>query len=886
MNRRRLSSSSTAGLFSMPATRPALTLRQSHSETASKPFAVHHDDSKEYDDVVAPFSFDRITALSSLQSKKISAPISVAHDEEEPSHREDDEDDDDDDGASTESTSRSEDSYSASEGHTHSLSPSLASDSDVVADPIVHEMERVSTSNRHHRSKTAGTDPSAAPSTASDGERSLNPSSKESEAASTAPTVDAYRLLEQRLIERIQNGQCPRHHRLRDDILSLPTPSAAAAQSLPLRHRCSEHNLSLSAYPPPSRRRHGRRQLSLPPVQMLEPLERGQSAMESSPSSSSPMTPGPLLVAHSQSLRSVQPTNIVTAFSPSPLSAAYSTPPALRKGGAGGHRLMTPSNLTLFAFNHSDRTMTRLDPLEIAGHPSCSSRSPSMVTPCYSSPGGSRPSCDSMHSLRSLPRSSPTESTPFGGFDAVGAYDSMDDESPVYLQGGPRGKYTDIARHEGALYKFEDFASTHFEGAARRETQSTLNLFRGIGRSKTKGRRRRDIASLTTFGTFKSLKRPLLKMASRKMERLSMSIWKHFCCAIGLQKSSKSEAAHIARILAVALRPETEQAVRDEIYCQIIKETNYRDPSHRDNAQRAWRVMAVCCSTFRPSPHFARYLASFLFRRALDVTFSTATTREYAMFSLHALDETMANGPRKWPPSEAEIRSVVDRMPIAVAIHFLDDDDRLSLSVTSQTNVAQIREALAAKLQLRFPESFGLFETEQIPPTKTQRKAAAHLLPAERALADSERVMDVVTEWGRCPAANARSFRLVFKCKAFGRRRLDRYSRSGLKMVYQHSVCSVVHSQWPIHCEDQDLFYLAAIQFVAKYGNDSALNVHRLREAMEQYLPRRVLRKYSVRQCEQLVLQNVDTLHCGLAPQQLWRHYVRFVDARTINASF
>lgn len=287
---------------------------------------------------------------------------------------------------------------------------------------------------------------------------------------------------------------------------------------------------------------------------------------------------------------------------------------------------------------------------------------------------------------------------------------------------------------------------------------------------------------------------------------------------------------------------------------------------------------------------------------SLSLLISNSMDSEYATFSLHALDESMLNGPRQMIPTELETMRVLNRQTILIKIHFLDDT-QLSLPVTSQSNVAQICDALTDRLQLKYPEMFGLYEMEHLSPSQycqnelkgyssrmdmnvQQKWKSTQLFPADRQLADNERIMDVFSGWAQRDNPN---YRFVFKLKMFHYHRLEQCSRTELKMVYLQNVWNVVRNQYPIRSE-KDLFYLAAVQFLAKYGNECRLNVHHLRDEMESYLPSSVCSKYNVSHCERWILQNVDALCTNtsplgphqpsppyLSPHYLWMHYVRYL---------
>merc|ERR1712032_1172403 len=74
-----------------------------------------------------------------------------------------------------------------------------------------------------------------------------------------------------------------------------------------------------------------------------------------------------------------------------------------------------------------------------------------------------------------------------------------------------------------------------------------------------------------------------------------------------VQPVSAAWSALYERVLLPALR---EKALRDEIYCQVIKQiTGNRSV---EGTLRGWQLMDMCLQAFAPSTEFENYLESFI----------------------------------------------------------------------------------------------------------------------------------------------------------------------------------------------------------------------------------------------------------------------------------
>jgi len=90
--------------------------------------------------------------------------------------------------------------------------------------------------------------------------------------------------------------------------------------------------------------------------------------------------------------------------------------------------------------------------------------------------------------------------------------------------------------------------------------------------------------------------------------------------------------------------------VRDEIYCQIIKQLR-RNPNAQ-SVSRGWQLMAICLEAFPPKSEFENYLEIFLR--------DNANPRDRYVYLLH---QAVYGGPIQVPMTEADIQKIANGQP-------------------------------------------------------------------------------------------------------------------------------------------------------------------------------------------------------------------------------
>lgn len=95
--------------------------------------------------------------------------------------------------------------------------------------------------------------------------------------------------------------------------------------------------------------------------------------------------------------------------------------------------------------------------------------------------------------------------------------------------------------------------------------------------------------------------------------------------------------------------------LRDEVFCQLMKQTTNNKSQHPDSCQRGWRLFSIVAAYFTCSDHLKPYLTKYLETAAYDKRRAYHGT---ATVCLQNLRKTMKYGGRKNVPSVEEIMAI------------------------------------------------------------------------------------------------------------------------------------------------------------------------------------------------------------------------------------
>ncbi|XP_044153727.1 pleckstrin homology domain-containing family H member 3 isoform X3 [Bufo gargarizans] len=145
--------------------------------------------------------------------------------------------------------------------------------------------------------------------------------------------------------------------------------------------------------------------------------------------------------------------------------------------------------------------------------------------------------------------------------------------------------------------------------------------------------------------------------------------------------------------------------LRDEVYCQVMKQTT--DPPDPGSVSdlRYWQLLTCMSCTYLPSPAVLRFLLFHLHR--MKSQYPDAEMEKYADFILSALDKTKQ---REYVPSYEEISVLIQRQELICTVYY-PGAGVCKVPITSHTTAGELVEELIKQLNLTHSRNiFALFE--------------------------------------------------------------------------------------------------------------------------------------------------------------------------------
>ncbi|KAL3688553.1 hypothetical protein R1sor_014862 [Riccia sorocarpa] len=361
----------------------------------------------------------------------------------------------------------------------------------------------------------------------------------------------------------------------------------------------------------------------------------------------------------------------------------------------------------------------------------------------------------------------------------------------------------------------------------------------------------------------KPIREPLLKKVLPQDQKDAVAVFAHLMAYMGDLTSRDSDRENILQVLSGGLR---KFEMRDEIYCQICKQTTGNPSS--DSNTKGWQAMALCCGMFAPSASFLPTLEAHL-EQVVSGTVgkgknagSVTDPPRMAAYCLKRLLKIEQTGQRYLLPTEEELEAV-EKMGNISATIYLPDSTNKTIPLDPVMTTEEVVVKIVQMLGLSEAKYFCLCEVDEDEEEKTlgsttyvaevhsswagdcfpvvidklhplqligkKPKGRDHTEPnfGEETL---NRIFERNSDGDSTP-------RLLFKRNVF----LDpepgvpeTVKNRELAVVYSQAVHDVVRGAYPL--SDQELLMLAALQVRAETGSNLPKTVKSL--SLSRYLPK------------------------------------------------
>lgn len=280
------------------------------------------------------------------------------------------------------------------------------------------------------------------------------------------------------------------------------------------------------------------------------------------------------------------------------------------------------------------------------------------------------------------------------------------------------------------------------------------------------------------------LRSPLTTLPSEALQTEALKLFKSCQLFINVLVESPSVDYHTSlaqNALQVCL---THPELQNEMYCQLIKQTNGRRTPHNYSLTQCWQLLSLCVALFLPQQHFLWYLRQYLQRNADP----RSEVGKYAVYCQRSVERTLQNGEREAKPSRMEIVSILLRnpyhhsLPFSIPVHFMNNTYQV-VGFDGSTTVEEFLNTLNQRIGVRKPQLSGFALFTDDPSGKD----------LEHCLQPSAKICDVISKWEQAlkelhPGKNegTRIVRLTYKSRLCFRSQVKgETERERLLLAYQ-----------------------------------------------------------------------------------------------------
>ncbi|XP_049851037.1 unconventional myosin-XV isoform X4 [Schistocerca gregaria] len=206
-----------------------------------------------------------------------------------------------------------------------------------------------------------------------------------------------------------------------------------------------------------------------------------------------------------------------------------------------------------------------------------------------------------------------------------------------------------------------------------------------------------------------------------------------------------ADVTEVKCVYTILMHCHKHEQLRDEVYCQLMKQTTNNKSTRPDSCQRGWRLFSIVAAYFVCSDVLRPYLFKYLETAAYDKRRAYHGT---ATVCLHNLRKTFKYGGRKNVPSVEEITAISAGRNSKRQIYRLPGGTERVVNTKCTTVVQDVIEEMCAMINVQSPAEMDEFSLYCIVEGDT------FTMP----LAREEYVLDVTTELHK----NQQVFYLIF----------------------------------------------------------------------------------------------------------------------------
>ncbi|XP_029309150.1 unconventional myosin-X [Cottoperca gobio] len=243
--------------------------------------------------------------------------------------------------------------------------------------------------------------------------------------------------------------------------------------------------------------------------------------------------------------------------------------------------------------------------------------------------------------------------------------------------------------------------------------------------------------------------------------------------------------------------------LRDELYCQLMKQTMRTPQPGSPENLCSWKILACMSCTFIPTRSILRYL-KFHLKRTRELLPDSEMDR-YAAFALDSLRKTRS---RENVPSQEEIRSIVARQDMSTTVH-CHGGGSCKITINSHTTAGEVVEKLIRGLAMEDSRNmFALFE---------------HNDTTEKAIESRTVVADVLAKFEKLSASpdeHNTGWKFYFKLYCFLDTENVPKDSVEFAFMFEQAHEAVIRGQYP--GPEETLQFLAALRLQYLQGDHSS----------------------------------------------------------------